>query len=110
MKKYNLKDMTGGWFVGDFEPVVLKSPDAEVSVKYYKAGDYEEKHYHKFAVEITVISSGHVKMNGIDYYTGDVVVIDRCEATDFSVIEDTITTVVKLPSIKGDKYLGEYDG
>lgn len=49
MKIDNLDSMIRGWFVGDFEPNVLKSDQVEVGVKSYKKGDYEERHYHKIA-------------------------------------------------------------
>jgi hypothetical protein len=37
--------------------------------------------------------------------TGDIITIEPGEATDFEVLEDTITTVVKLPCVKDDKYI-----
>ena len=44
-------------------------------------------------------------MNSIEYSEGDIIQIDPGDSTDFEVIEDTITVVVKQPSVKGDKYL-----
>jgi anti-sigma factor ChrR (cupin superfamily) len=105
MKLHNLKDMFKGWLVGNFEPSLYKTDDVEVAVKNYKAGDKEEKHYHKIATEITIISDGKVRMNGTVYGTGDIITIEPGEATDFEVLEDTITTVVKLPCVKDDKYI-----
>ena len=105
MKLHKLKDMFKGWFVGNFEPSLYKTDDVEVAVKNYKAGDGEEKHYHKIATEITVVSKGKVLMNGTEYNEGDVIVIEPMEATDFHALEDTITMVVKIPCVKGDKYI-----
>ena len=65
MKTSKLSEMKGGWFVGNFEPSLYKTNDVEAAVKSYKAGTYENSHYHKIATEITVIISGEVKMNGI---------------------------------------------
>ena len=105
MKTARLKDMTRGWFVGDFEPTLLKTTDVEVAVKEYKKGDYEQKHYHKVATEITVIISGKVRMNGLEYSAGDIIVMDPGEATDFECLEDdTKTVVVKYPGMGNDKY------
>ena len=56
----NLDAMIGGWFVGDFEPSVIRTKDFEVAVKKYKAGDKEARHIHKVATELTVIISGKV--------------------------------------------------
>jgi len=105
MKLHKLKDMFKGWLVGNFEPSLYKTDDVEVAVKNYKAGDKEEKHYHKIATEITIISDGRVRMNGTIYGTGDIITIEPGEATDFEVLEDTVTTVVKLPCVKDDKYI-----
>jgi len=107
MKVAKLDDMVKGWFVGNFDPTLLKTNDVEVAVKEYKKGDYEEKHYHKIATEITVIVSGRVKMNGVEYSKGDIIVTEPNEATDFEALEDTTNTVVKYPGANDDKYLGE---
>jgi len=107
MKVEKLKLMTGGWFVGAFKPTLINTNDVEVAVKEYKKGDYEERHYHKIATEITVIVSGRVRMNGVEYSKGDIIIIEPNESTDFKVLEDTINTIVKFPGVSDDKYLGE---
>jgi hypothetical protein len=107
MEHYKLDDMTRGWFVGDFSPTVLATRAAEVGIKHYRAGEREARHYHKIAQEITVIQSGRVQMNGVEYASGDIIVIQPLESTDFVVLEDTVTVVVKVPGAVDDKYLGE---
>ena len=107
MKTARLQDMVKGWFVGNFDPTLIRTNDVEVAVKEYKQGEYEERHYHKLSTEITVIASGRVRMNGVEYVKGDIVVIEPNQATDFEVLEDTITTVVKYPGANNDKYMGE---
>jgi len=105
MKKHNLDDMIGGWFIGHFEPTILKTDDFEVAVKIYKKGDYEENHYHKIATEYTLIMDGDVIMSGENYSSGDIVVIKPNESTDFRALTDVKTVVVKTPSVANDKYL-----
>lgn len=107
MKSAKLKDMKSGWFIGDFNPSLVKTRDVEVAVKKYQKGDCEERHYHKLATEITVITSGRVKMNDIEYRAGDIIIIEPYESTDFKALEDSVNTVVKIPGAKGDKYIGE---
>lgn len=106
MKKARLEDMVKGWFVGDFEPSLIQTREVEVAVKEYRKGDREGRHHHKVATEITVISSGRVRMNGIEYCKGDIIVIEPLESTDFEALEDTVTTVVKYPGANNDKYEG----
>ena len=105
MKVNKLDDMIKGWFIGNFEPTLFNTDLVEVAVKEYKAGDYEQKHYHKIATEITIISSGRVLRNGVVYNSGDIITIEPGEATDFEALKDTITTVVKIPCVKDDKYI-----
>lgn len=110
MKKARLEQMTKGWFVGNFEPTVLRTAEVEVAVKHYKSGDFEAEHHHKVAAEVTVIVTGRVKMNGVEHRAGDILLISPGESSDFEVLEDTVTTVVKYPGVAGDKYPGPFRG
>ncbi len=105
MKNNNIKNMKLGWFVGNFNPSIYKTKDIEVAVKEYPEGSHEEWHYHEIATEITVIVKGRVKMNGSEYKSGDIIIIEPMEGTDFEVLENTITTVVKIPSVCNDKFI-----
>ena len=89
-----------------FVPSLLQTQDVEVAVKNYQKGEFEEAHYHKIATEITVIISGMVKMNGIEYEEGDIVTVETYESTDFMALKDTVTVVVKHPGAVNDKYIG----
>jgi len=97
--------MIKGWFVGGFSPSVFSSTDCEVAVKRYKAGDAEEKHFHKIATEITVVISGRIRMANRIWGEGDIVVLEPGEATDFEALTDCVSVVVKLPGASNDKYL-----
>lgn len=105
MKKSKLEDMIGGWFIGNFEPSLLKTNDVEVAVKNYKSGDKEDKHYHKVATEYTVILKGKVRMMGIEYNEGEILTIYPNESTDFLALTDVTTVVVKVPGANNDKYI-----
>lgn len=104
MDKYNLSNFIGGWIIGDFIPSIINTKLFEIAIKKYKKGDYENKHFHQIAVEITIIVSGKVKMNDTIYNTNDIIYIKQNESTDFLCLDDTITCVIKLPSCVGDKY------
>jgi len=106
MKIARIEEMTKGWFIGNFEPSLLKTNAVEVALKKYKKGDYEKAHYHKIATEFTVIVSGRVRMNGKEYIEGDIIVIEPNDSTDFEALEDnTVNVVVKIPGANDDKYL-----
>ena len=105
MKSAKINQMVRGWFVGNFEPSVLKTDECEVGVKSYKAGEYESAHFHKIATEITMIVSGTVRMFGQEWAAGDIVIIEPNDVTDFYAITDTVNVVVKVPGAMNDKYL-----
>lgn len=102
-----LEDMTKGWFVGNFQPTLYQTNEVEVAVKYYQAGDKDVAHYHKIATEITVIVSGTVSINGVEYSAGDMIVMEPGDVSDFMALTDAVNTVVKLPGANDDKYLVE---
>ncbi len=108
MKVSRLEDMVKGWFVGDFEPSVLKSKEFEVAIKSYAKGESEESHFHKIATEITVIVSGRVRMIDQEWGPGSIITLEPGLSTDFLAIEDSVTVVVKTPSVLGDKYPGNH--
>ena len=107
MKTARLDEMTKGWFVGNFSPTLYRTNDVEVAVKRYEAGAYDKKHYHKLATEITVVTKGTVRMNGVEYTEGDIIVMEPNEATDFHAVTDAENVVVKIPGANNDKYIME---
>lgn len=104
MNIFEEKNLIKGWFIGNFDPSCFTTDSCEVAVKRYKTNDYEPSHHHKVATEITFIVDGYVKMNNITYKKGDIIVIQPNESTDFLAETDAITTVVKVPCVKNDKY------
>lgn len=107
MRTTKLEEMTRGWFIGDFEPSLFKTQAFEAAVKTYKAGDREEKHFHKVATEYTVVVEGSVEMFGKKFIKGDIVVVEPGEATAFTALQDTVCAVIKIPGAKEDKYLSD---
>lgn len=106
MRIGKLDDMVKGWFIGNFHPTLCATDQVEVAIKRYQKGDREPKHYHRIAEEYTVIISGSVRMNGIQYSSGDIVVMEPGEPTDFECLQDeTATVVVKIPAANEDKYI-----
>ncbi len=103
----NLEDMVKGWFIGNFSPSLCQTNAVEVAVKRYNKGDAEARHHHKVATEYTVVISGRVRMNGVEYGENAIIVMQPNESTDFECLADnTVNVVVKLPGASNDKYLG----
>jgi hypothetical protein len=104
MKIYNFKDMIGGWFIGDFEPSVLKTKDFEVCYKFHSKGEVWPKHYHKIATEINLLVSGKMKIRNQIIEPDTIFVFDPEEVADPEFLEDCFLVIVKTPSAVGDKY------
>lgn len=110
MQVHSLHDMVKGWFVGNFEPAALRTDAVEVAVKRYRAGDYEPRHHHRIATEITVVVQGRVRMREQEFGEGSIVVLHPYEDTDFLALTDAVNVVVKLPGASNDKYEGPHEG
>jgi mannose-6-phosphate isomerase-like protein (cupin superfamily) len=104
LERHRLDHFTKGWFVGTFHPTLIPTDAVEVAIKHYKAGDHEPAHHHKIATELTAVVSGRVRMCGEEIGAGEIVKIHPGQSTDFTALTDTITVVVKMPCVAGDKY------
>lgn len=105
MKVLKIKDYTRGWIIGDITPAVLQTKAFEFCVKDYATGDSEAAHVHKVATEISVVVTGSFKMNDTVLKKGDVLVMEPNDVGQFSCLENGSIAVVKVPSVKGDKYV-----
>jgi quercetin dioxygenase-like cupin family protein len=109
MKLFHLDDMTGGWFVGNFEPTAFKSLKAEVCYIKHAKGERPRPHYHLIAPEITLVLRGKVQINEHIFTEGDIFVVEPGESVAPYLLEDTEVVVVKIPSVPGDKYFDDPD-
>jgi mannose-6-phosphate isomerase-like protein (cupin superfamily) len=105
LQRYRLDAFTKGWFVGNFSPTLLSTDAVEVAVKHYRAGEAEGAHFHKVATELTLIVSGRVRMSGEEVGPGEIIKIKPGQATDFVPLTEVTTVVVKMPCVRGDKYM-----
>lgn len=104
MKILKLSDMHRGWFVGDFEPSVLKTKAFEVGVLTHKKNEVWAEHFHAIATEYNVLLDGKMMINGIHIEPGDIFIIEPNESSAPVFFEDCRVLCVKTPSVIGDKY------
>ena len=107
MKIYKINDMKRGWFIGDFEPSVLKTKEFEVGILTHNKGEYWAPHYHEFSDEYNVLLKGKMTIQKKELNQGDIFVIEKNELADPDFLEDCIVLVVKTPSVPGDKIIKE---
>ena len=100
-----LSDMTRGWFIGNFDPSVIKTEQFEVGSSVHPKGQKWDVHYHKVATEITYLISGRMRIQDKEIVAGDLFVIPPYEIADPEFLEDCHVLIVKIPSVIGDKYV-----
>lgn len=105
MKIQNIKEFKKGWFIGDFEPSLLKTKEFEVSVQFHPKGFVGEKHLHKKTTEYNLILDGSVKIGGFILIAGQIFTFEPNEISESEFLEDTRILVVRTPSIPTDKYI-----
>lgn len=94
----------GGWFVGNFEPSILKTELFEICFKQHPKGEKWPPHYHKLATEYNYLLHGKMCVQNEILNAGDVFVIEKNEIADPTFLEDCELIVVKVPSVLNDKY------
>jgi quercetin dioxygenase-like cupin family protein len=104
MIKRNIKEFVRGWFIGNFEPTLLKTDQFEVSILEHYKGQVWAKHYHAIGTEYNVLIKGSMSINGELINEGDIFVIEPNEVAEPEFFEDCVLVCVKTPSIPGDKY------
>lgn len=109
MRKARIEDFHRGWFIGDFEPSMLRTKDFEVGILTHKEGEYWAPHFHKEAIEYNVLISGDMSIVHEDdtithLKPGDVFAFEKGEISAPHFHADCKILVVKVPSVIGDKY------
>lgn len=105
MEIHKFNKFTKGWFIGDFDPVVLKTDQVEVAYQTHKADERHDIHYHKKSREYNLLISGTMVINEQELNAGDLFIIEPYEVSEPTFITDVTLVVVRAPSIKGDKYV-----
>ena len=55
MNVSKITDYHRGWFIGNFDPSILKTEHFEVGILTHKKGENWPAHYHKDSVEYNVL-------------------------------------------------------
>jgi hypothetical protein len=105
MKKYKLHEYYRGWFIGNFDPAILKTKDFEVSLQYRNKGFIDDEHAHMHSDEYTLVVTGAIKIKDEIYKNGDIFLAEKGEFVKGEVLEDTTILVIKIPSVPNDKII-----
>lgn len=108
MDVHRIEAFKGGWFIGDFEPHLLRTKEFEVGWKVHHRTEFIEPHIHQQVTEYNLLAHGSMKVNGRVLAPGDLFILHAGERVDAVVLTDEAhVVVVKVPSIPSDKIVCE---
>ena len=103
MTPKNIEDCVRGWFIGDFEPSILRTKEFEVAFMKWQPGPFPDMHYQRVATEYNLLVRGRVRFNGKVYNPGDFFIIEPYMVNEGEFLQYSECVVVKTPSIPDDK-------
>jgi dTDP-glucose pyrophosphorylase len=101
----SLQGMVRGWFIGDFEPSLIRTAEFEVTILHFKKGERCAFHVHHEAVEYNHLVSGRLDFNGAIIEAGTTFIIPKDVLACPIYLEESIVVCAKIPSIPKDKEL-----
>ena len=101
----NIKDMIGGWYIGDFDPSAFKTKDFEVCYKKHEKGEKWDTHYHTKIVEINYLIKGKMIIQNTILKEGNIFILNPGEIASPTFLENCEIIIVKVPSIPNDKVI-----
>lgn len=99
-------DKLNGWFVGDFEPNILKSKNLEFGYKRISKGTKPDYHFHKYKTEYTILLEGLIRLEINNEIIKPITCIrlNPLEKNDQYFLENCLILIINTPSVRNDKY------
>ncbi|NYZ17820.1 hypothetical protein HL658_35205 [Azospirillum sp. RWY-5-1] len=106
MDVHRIDDFKGGWFIGDFEPALLRTAGFEVGWKVHHRTEFIAPHIHQQLTEYNLLAHGSMRVNGRELGPGDLFILHKGERVDAEVLtEEAHVVCVKVPSVPSDKVM-----
>ena len=102
-----LSDMKNGWFIGNFEPTLIKTEKFELALHEHQKGYKGQFHYHKYSNEINLVVSGKIIVDDKELIKGDIFIVEPYDIPYVEFLEDTVLVVARDGSFPGDKVIWE---
>jgi hypothetical protein len=103
---YKLENFVNGWFIGNFEPSLLKDSGVEIAVMNTKKGVGSLNfHYHEHCIEINVLIKGKMKCNNKLIEENDIFVFNPNVPSVYEYLEDCTFVVYKNKPSNFDKVI-----
>ena len=105
IQMYKIEDMFRGWFVGNFEPSVMKNTGFEIGYLFHKKGEKWLTHYHNNLIEVNLLIDGKMILNDLEINKNEIFVIDKKVLACPIFLEDCYIICIKIPQMVGDKVI-----
>lgn len=106
VKVFKLENFTNGWFIGDFDPSLLKNTGVELAVMNKKKGrGINDFHYHQHCTEINVLIKGKMSINDLIINENEIFVFDPNVPSVYEYLEDCTFVVFKNKPSNNDKVI-----
>ena len=103
---FKLENFVNGWFIGDFEPSVLKNSGVELAVMNKKKGvGVNDFHYHENCIEINVLIKGKMKVNNKFIQENEIFIFNPNVPSVYEYLEDCTFVVFKNKPSNKDKVI-----
>ena len=101
-----LDQFVNGWFIGDFEPSILKKTGVELAVMNKKKGiGIHDFHYHEKCTEINVLVKGKMKVNNKFIHENEIFIFKPNVPSVYEYLEDCTFVVFKNKPSNNDKVI-----
>jgi dTDP-glucose pyrophosphorylase len=103
---FKLENFVNGWFIGDFEPSILKNSGVELAVMNKKKGiGINDFHYHENCIEVNVLIKGKMKVNNKFIQENEIFIFNPNVPSIYEYLEDCIFVVFKNKPSNKDKVI-----
>lgn len=103
---FKLENFVNGWFIGDFEPSLLKNSGVELAVMNKEKGvGTNDFHYHEKCIEINVLIKGKMKINNKFIQENEIFVFNPNVPSIYEYLEDCTFVVFKNKPSNKDKVI-----
>ena len=96
-----------GWFVGKFNPALIKSEEFEFGYKRIAKNTKPDYHYHKLKTEYTILIEGEIYCESTSTLIKPIscIKMNPNEKNDQFFTKDSLILIINSPSVMNDKYI-----
>lgn len=103
-RQYDLNQYVRGWFIGNFEPSLIKTAQLEIGLLTHNKNEKWDFHYHTEADEVNFLLEGRMLLNEQVIEKGMQFIIYKNQIACPVFLEDCKVLCIKTPSVPTDKY------